>query len=375
MKRIRVTNFGPLTEADIELGDLTVFVGPQATGKSVLLQLIKLFADAGSIKAEMEKFGLQWKGRSDAFLELFFGEGMAAMATPATQVAAGILTLDKVLGGRKSAAEESVFYIPAQRVIALRDGLTHPFSDFRAGDPFVVRWFSDQIHQLVQTELANEPSLFPVKQRLPKEYRDLLAQDVFGNLELRLDSASFQKRLVLQMNGTSLPHLVWSAGQREFVPLLLGLYWLRPSSRVSRRAKLGTVIIEEPEMGLHPAAVNTTMLLVLDLMKRGYRLCISTHSPHVLDVVWGLQVMQKHQASDKDVLTMFGAPATVAPVAADALNRKIRVYAFRRGLPVVDISGLDPSSANEDEAGWGGLTEFTGRVGDAIARVVSRAIP
>ena len=32
MKRINVTSFGPIREANIELGDLTVLVGPQASG-------------------------------------------------------------------------------------------------------------------------------------------------------------------------------------------------------------------------------------------------------------------------------------------------------------------------------------------------------
>jgi hypothetical protein len=41
MKNIRVTNLGQIKEADINFGDLTLFVGPQATGKSILLQLIK----------------------------------------------------------------------------------------------------------------------------------------------------------------------------------------------------------------------------------------------------------------------------------------------------------------------------------------------
>ena len=35
-------------------------------------------------------------------------------------------------------------------------------------------------------------------------------------------------------------------------------------------------------MGLHPQAILSVMLLVLDLLRRGYRVAISTHSPLVL---------------------------------------------------------------------------------------------
>jgi ABC-type uncharacterized transport system ATPase subunit len=40
--RLQVKQLGPIREADITFGDLTVIVGPQATGKSILLQTIKL---------------------------------------------------------------------------------------------------------------------------------------------------------------------------------------------------------------------------------------------------------------------------------------------------------------------------------------------
>jgi predicted ATPase len=39
-ERLVIRNFGPVQEADVEIKDLTVFVGPQATGKSITAQLL-----------------------------------------------------------------------------------------------------------------------------------------------------------------------------------------------------------------------------------------------------------------------------------------------------------------------------------------------
>ena len=39
IKNLSVKNFGPIESGEIEFGDLTIFVGPQASGKSLLLQL------------------------------------------------------------------------------------------------------------------------------------------------------------------------------------------------------------------------------------------------------------------------------------------------------------------------------------------------
>ena len=40
--RIRAKNIGPVGEADIRFGDPAIFVGPQATEKSIFLQVLKL---------------------------------------------------------------------------------------------------------------------------------------------------------------------------------------------------------------------------------------------------------------------------------------------------------------------------------------------
>jgi hypothetical protein len=38
-----------------------------------------------------------------------------------------------------------------------------------------------------------------------------------------------------------------------------------------------------------------------------------------------------------------------------------------------DISGLDPSADNESEAGWGGLTGFSSRFGEAVRAAVNES--
>jgi len=43
----QLKHIGPIQEADIEFGDLTVPVCPQATGKSIFLQFLKLLLDTG----------------------------------------------------------------------------------------------------------------------------------------------------------------------------------------------------------------------------------------------------------------------------------------------------------------------------------------
>ncbi|OGQ77361.1 MAG: hypothetical protein A2289_26995 [Deltaproteobacteria bacterium RIFOXYA12_FULL_58_15] len=378
MKHLQVKNLGPVKLADIGFGDLTVFVGPQATGKSILLQLVKLLVDHGSIVNELRRFNHTWDS-PEQFFELYFGGGMSGLfETGRTEIVKDgeAVAPASFQRGNKSASER-LFFIPAQRVLSLREGTTRPFSDYRSDDPFVVREFSEKLHQLVQTEFARTADLFPQSRRLKAEFRDKIEEHIFGGFGLKTSTDRLQKRMVLHdpTGKAELPYLVWSAGQREFVPLLLGLYWLMPPTKVSRRGKLKWVVIEELEMGLHPNAISTTVLLVLELVRRGYRVCLSTHSPHVLDVVWALRVMKEQKGKAQDVLDLFdlrSSPPTKA-LAAAALRADMAVHYFQRDGAVVDISGLDPGAEATAESGWGGLSEFSGRVGEIVSRVVSRA--
>ena len=302
VERIRAQNIGPVREADIRFGDLTIFVGPQATGKSIFLQLLKLLVDRRSIHDTMQYYGLGQPSDVDGFLDLYFGEGMASIwSEKKSRLILGQARKPTGLAAyaRPGRAEtpEKMFYIPAQRVMSLRDGLTRPFTDYRAGDPFVLRDFSDKLHWIVQNEIGLDEDVFPRRNRLAAVLREPLEDHIFGGFGLRTDTSAHQRRLVLKSDtGRPLPYLVWSAGQREFVPLLLGLYWLLPPSAVQRRDGLQWVVIEEPETGLHPNGIGAVLALVMNLRSRGYRVCLSTHSPHVLDIVWALRFFQENHA-------------------------------------------------------------------------------
>jgi len=255
----------------------------------------------------------------------------------------------------------------------MRDGITHPFSDYRFGDPFCLREFSHKLHVLVQSELI-QGVFFPQSNRLKEVLRKLIAERMYGDLKLVKDTSGYEKRIVLKTGkGRSLPYLVWSAGQREFTPLLLGFYWLLPPARTPTRQSLNWAVIEEPEMGLHPAAISTTMALVLELLARGYKVCLSTHSPHVLDVVWALRFLQENGGKMEDVKALLSLSGTGANrIAGPALKKTYRTYYFPRGGAVQDISTLDPGSEHPEISGWGGLTGFSDQVGEVVARVAAR---
>jgi hypothetical protein len=84
--------------------------------------------------------------------------------------------------------------------------------------------------------------------------------------------------------------------------------------------------------------------------------------------------MRKHQATPNDLLDLFDVAKTepMKRVAEAVLQREARVYYFDRQGQTKDISELDPGSEHAWEAGWGGLSEFSGRVNDVVAKVINR---
>ncbi len=371
---LHVKNFAHLSPLTLEFGDLTIFVGPQATGKSLLLQLFKLILDQGAIAHSLKRHGFVWSGDFAASNRLYFGEGFEQIWHKDTSV--------MWKGGRQSLLhykklpdrKERVFYIPAQRALIFQqNSWPRSFDVFRNTDPFVVRNFSEQIRRFL--EGMQSSLLFPRERRLHRTIRERLEDTMFRGASLEIVTEESVKRLMLTMpHGDRLPYLGWSAGQREFVPLLLGAYWLLPLGRNPRRA-LQWVIVEEPEMGLHPAAVESTLLVVLELLNRGYKVILSTHSADVVGMVWALRFLQQCSTSlaVQEVRRLFAlkAHAHVESLATTVLSKTMRVYYFQPQKPLVqvrDISSLDAFDEDDAVAEWGGITEFATRANEAVAR-------
>ena len=381
MTTLKIQNLGQIKNADLTFGDLTVLVGPQATGKSIALQLLKLMVDTGQVQEEMRDYGLDWSRELPNFLDIYFGEGMRAIWREGqTEIEwdGKPINLNQIVARKRKGKDETLFFIPAQRVLALRDGWPRRFTDYTPGDPFAVREFSERLRVLVEQEFGATGDLFPQERRLKREFRELLERHVFSNFHLKVDKSRSQKRLILGTGpeAEALPYMVWSAGQREFVPLLLGFYWLMPPTKVSTRGDIKWVVLEELEMGLHPRAIAVVLLLVFELVARGYRVCLSTHSPQVLDAIWALKHLRQTRAGAEAFLNIFEASSSppMQKLADTVMKKTVKVFYFNRETgETSDISELDPSAEGEGQGGWGGLSEFSGRANEAVARAVANS--
>jgi predicted ATPase len=295
MDNLTIKSLGPIKEANVNFGDLTLLVGPQASGKSIFIQLLKLIIDKKHIRKTLEQYGFIWSKTPNEVLDRYFGEGMHGIWQENTAIEFDNKTITKKylapIAKDTKDTDETLFYIPAQRILSIADGRPKYFTEFDESTPYILRHFSETLRQSWQNGLSKQGEIFPRSQSLKSELKTSFNESIFHDGKIVMDDKSGQKKLSMKLGNISLPFMTWSAGQKEFMPLLLSFYWLCPPAKVSQKDKIQYVVIEEPEMGLHPQAIKSIILQVMDLMERGYKVIISTHSPVMLEFAWAIKYL------------------------------------------------------------------------------------
>lgn len=372
MEKLFVKNFGSIKSANIRLADFTIFSGVNASGKGLLLQLLKLIIDKDSILSILALNNYQWDKSENKLLELYFGESMDFIWHEETEIISNgapfeiSSIIDEPLPSGKKSIKEGLFYVPAQRVVTISQGWPRAFGTFDIGDPFVLKQFSKTVRTLMEKEtskvLGADGQVFPKPGRIKEPLRNILDESIFHGGEIISDEHSLKKRFVMNVGGSYLPFMTWSAGQKEFMPLLLSFYHLIPSTKASLRDNIKWVIIEEPEMGLHPRAIESIMVVFLELLARGYKVIVSTHTPVLLELAWAIKYVKTYNGTADDLFDLFSLPhsASLQKVFNDVVSEKVfNTYYFdlgKDGAVIKDISSLDAGSEDACISNWGGLS-------------------
>ena len=77
MNRFGVQNFGPIDNVSVEFGDLTILVGPQASGKSVALETLKLAIDRDNIIETLDRYNYIIGHNTEKILNVYYGEELS----------------------------------------------------------------------------------------------------------------------------------------------------------------------------------------------------------------------------------------------------------------------------------------------------------
>lgn len=377
MNYLKVENFGPIGKADVKFGDLTFLVGAQASGKSLFLELLKLLEDKDAIVATLKKYNyIINRNNPTNLLDAYFGNGLSGIWTKNTKIkydGRDGFSVYSLMKGNVEDAEEKLFYIPAQRIFSISDGRPKAFSEFDPTSPYVLRQFSEILRIFMAIGLGGNTTLYPIKSRLKSVQKKSYDKSIFHGGLVEMESENGQRKMRMKIDGMNMPFMTWSAGQKEFMPLLMGFYCVSgPPMQLLNKDQYQYIVIEEPEMGLHPQAIMSVLLEILELVQMGKKVIVSTHSTVPLEFVWAFNILKKSRRENREasLMKLFDSSAVGPGMLDGIMNKTIRTYAFVREsekVNSVDISSLDVMDNNVNVNEWGGLSSFATKASDLVS--------
>lgn len=339
MKRLRVSNFSCIKHADINIDRLTVIIGPQASGKSILCKLVYFFTDMILIQREClrerESFDSYKEQIRTKFDEWFpcsaWGDGKFDISFEMGGFQIRLLRKgyagSPLDGFRLTVSEQAEFtyksalarinasylksqeseegfhmfwsgdeivrahlrelmggdtvltqlFIPAGRSFFTSIGKAMAFFEQgRMLDPIILRF--GRAYAGIKEE-KNTPL-----RRLPDQGKSSMdsaarrmAKIFGGKLKVERD-----REYVIADDGRHVPLMALSSGQQELLPLLIVLPWVSARTKASR-----LLYIEEPEAHLFPEAQSQLVEVFSEIINRASltSLILTTHSPYVLSKI------------------------------------------------------------------------------------------
>lgn len=379
MQHLKVSGFGPIREADVTFGDLTFLVGQQASGKTLFLELFKLLEDRDAIISTLRKYNYMISRKEVSnLLDAFFGQGVSNIWRPETHIEYDNADMSSATSLLKPSDHpepaERVFYIPAQRIFSISDGRPKAFSEFDPTTPYVLRQFSETLRIFMSASLGGNVTLFPISTRLKKVQREAFNESIFHDGRVEIQTENGQRKMRLNVDGMNIPFMTWSAGQKEFMPLLMGFYCVSaPLMPNLNNDQYQYVVIEEPEMGLHPKAIMSVLFEVLQLIQTGKKVIISTHSTVPMEFAWAFHILKQSKKKHREsaLFRLFDEKSKDTTSFRNIFDKDIRTYAFQRGekgVTTVDISTLDAFDERKEIAEWGGLSSFATKTSDLVSQ-------
>lgn len=380
MNNFKISNLGPLDNIDIDFGNLTILVGPQASGKSIALETLKLVVDRDSVIDNLDRYNYIIGHNIDKILNVYYGDGMASVWKENTSIQLDGRNFSKEQIPLKPKSDaETLFYVPAQRILSIADGRPKNFMEFDSSSPYIHRIFSETLRLFMQNGLGSSDTIFPLGNRLKGHLKKSFNDNIFHNAKVVMEERSGQKKMLLQVDDVTIPFMSWSAGQKEFMPLLMAFYCLSgPPSKVIRKEKYKYVVIEEPEMGLHPRAIISVILQIIELMQvGGYKVVISTHSSVFLEFAWAFNLLKDSSHKYDALYELFDIPkgSAVREMLVGLFEKSIKTYYFKQTengkVDSIDISSLDAGDADSIVSEWGGLSAFASKSSEVVSKYLN----
>jgi predicted ATPase len=383
MKILTVENFSCIKKASVDFSRLTIFIGPQASGKSVLCKLTYFFVEAALLQSEAilkknsyekfcehiktrffewfpasawgkEKFKIQYKcgDYSISLVRKTYAQTVSddfrlqLSAEFKSQYETLLRETQKVEVDEKHESLPESFRLEWRLINASRESLKKLMQeDFTSNQTFVPagRSFFTSIGKAIAafeqgrvldplilrfgrqyTAYKNEVQYFRESKtdlQFKLQFREQL-NEIFGG-KLQQDG---ELEYVITDDGRTIPISALSSGQQELLPLLAVLPNLI-------RSEPGLCYIEEPEAHLFPSAQSKlieAIVMMLTASTSNVSVVLTTHSPYVLAKVNNL--IKAGSLGRRRSQTLKRKVESIVPSHAWLDGKSVKAYAIKNGV-------------------------------------------
>ncbi len=351
-ERLIIKNFFTLKDVDIELGKYNVFIGEQATGKSLILKtlfffrsilfapirmyqtdseelqkfFIHLFCDSLSINNFDLSATIKYQVGS---YEIMISIGDSQVILDISSNLVNLYTQNRqLLLNKYHDIQKNESYIDASRFSIMEIEVQRLIENSGLGKISFVRFlpasrmsFFTILNNLFNTMGNDKINLNQLIVNFGQDYQKAFSEfnnlrndtkhrlSVFNEISEKILKAKYvydQLGGYIQQDGFQTKLADGSSGQQEFLPvyMILRHYLLSGHDQ-------GNLYIEEPEAHLYPSAQKaiTELLVYVTNATNSDGLYITTHSPYILTVLNNLilanDVKDKQTLFDKDLLVPF----------------------------------------------------------------------
>ena len=272
-EKIFIQNFGPISNIEIEIKDINIFIGTTSSGKSTVAKLISVFKSdqlqntpewfQGSVE-ERAKYLLQ-------FNRLLFGHNIDFPIKSSTFIRYEINELFYEIKAGVISSNYSSYhitqncnpvYIPAERNF---------FSTL-----------SQSIFSLISSDVSLPKWLLDFGKKFEKARREIKLLDV-SFLDIKYSFSDGQDIIELK-NKETIKLSQGSSGLQSTIPLMMVIQHLTENiSNIDKEISNDLFVVEEPEMNLYPSTQKELLEFIIRRINRcGDKLIITTHSPYIL---------------------------------------------------------------------------------------------
>ncbi len=261
-EKLIVKNFGPIREADLDLKKVTVFIGEQASGKSVLAKLVAMFSEKpiynskdlsqilkdyniAQYDSDKATYRLKDSTHSNIFEDIqitsLSGKNKSQIIKEKE---------DKILKSKNS------IYIPTERIL--------------------ISLIAESLFGFITSDISLPKFLVNFGNEVEKARKELKS---FNIENLNLEYSFRNNRDTITYNKTKSLLVESSSGLQSLLPLLLVIerYY------ANKEKEKFLFITEEPELNLYPTTQQKLVKYLIEKCTQGdNRLIITTHSPYIL---------------------------------------------------------------------------------------------